>query len=98
MAGKKPEAKLWSYLSGHKYPVFEINAGSINSIGGILLGLQRAVAVVGYLWDICFVDQPAVEGYKKATKEVMAQPGEVNAPGAMGDGPGIRRLNYITVH
>ena len=84
LAGKKPEAKLWSYLSEHKYPVFEINAGNINAIGGIVLGLQRAVAAVGYLWDICFVDQPAVEGYKKATKEVMAQPGEVKAPAQWG--------------
>ena len=42
-----------------------------------MLGLQRAVAAIGYLWDICFVDQPAVEGYKKATKEVMKIGGEV---------------------
>ena len=42
--------------------------------------MQRAVAAVGYLWDICFVDQPAVEGYKKATKEVMQTLGEVKVP------------------
>ncbi len=84
LAGRKPEESLWRYLTEHKYPVFEINAGSINAIGGILLGLQRAVAVVGYLWDICFVDQPAVEGYKKATKEVMAQTGEVRPPARWG--------------
>ena len=37
-----------------------------------MLGLQRAVATVGYLWDICFVDQPAVEGYKAETRKVIA--------------------------
>ena len=84
LSGKAPQEKLWRYLSEHKYPVFEINAGTINSIGGILLGLQRAVAAIGYLWDICFVDQPAVEGYKKATKEMMSHPGEIKPPSQWG--------------
>jgi phosphomannomutase len=30
-----------------------------------------AVAAFGYFWDICFVDQPAVEGYKKASIEMQ---------------------------
>ena len=60
--------------------MFEIDLKDIYSIGGIMLGLQRAVAAVGYLWDICFVDQPAVEGYKKATKEVMKLGGQVSVP------------------
>ena len=75
---EKTNDKLWVYLEENKYPVFEINVEGIESIGGIMLGLQRAVAIVAYLWDICFVDQPAVEGYKNATRDVMSQlqPGE----------------------
>jgi len=63
---------LWRHLEENGYPVFEINIEDINSIGGVMLGLQRVVATVGYLWDICFVDQPAVEGYKAETKKVMS--------------------------
>ena len=80
IGGRKTSPELWNYLAVNKYPVFEIDLKDIYSIGGIMLGLQRAVAAVGYLWDICFVDQPAVEGYKKATKEVMQTPGEVKVP------------------
>ncbi|MCX5715043.1 MAG: hypothetical protein NT033_09685, partial [Candidatus Omnitrophica bacterium] len=70
--------ELWDYLLANGYPVFEINIENIDSIGGLMLGLERTVAAIAYLWDICFVDQPAVEGYKKATAEVMAnlKPGE----------------------
>lgn len=78
--GKKTEDELWKYLTTNKYPLFEIEVKDVFSVGGILLGLQRAVAAIGYLWDICFVNQPAVEGYKKATKEVMKERGEVRVP------------------
>lgn len=75
---EKTNGGLWKKLEAKGYPVYEINVDDIESIGGIMLGFQRAVATVGYLWDICFVDQPAVEGYKNATREVMSklQPGE----------------------
>src|SRR3989338_782989 len=78
LRAKKTKEELWNYLSDNNYPLFEIEVEDIDAIGGIMLGLQRAVAVVGYLWGICFVDQPAVEGYKKATTAVMnsLQPGQ----------------------
>jgi len=72
VAGKKTNDILWQYLEKNSYPVFEIDIDNIYSIGGLMLGFQRAVATIGYLWDICFVDQPAVEGYKNATREVIA--------------------------
>lgn len=83
IGGKKTNQELWDHLKANGYPVFEINIKDVDSVGGIMLGLQRTVAAVAYLWDICFVNQPAVEGYKKATREVMQsiQPGEsVEAP------------------
>ena len=80
IGGRKTSPELWNYLTANKYPVFEIDIKDLDSIGGIMLGLQRAVAAIGYLWDICFVDQPAVEGYKKATKEVMKIGGEAKVP------------------
>ncbi|MBM3250583.1 MAG: PAS domain S-box protein, partial [Candidatus Omnitrophica bacterium] len=84
LGAKKTEDPLWRHLTAGGYPVFEINMMNINEAGAVMLGLQRAVAAVGYLWDICFVDQPAVEGYKLATREVMSclKPGErVEVPG-----------------
>ena len=62
---------FWKHLVENGYPVRQIEVDNISSLGGIELGLQRAVATIGYLWDINFVDQPAVDGYKKATNEVM---------------------------
>lgn len=80
MTGRKTNEKLWNHLEGKGYPVFEIDMDDINSIGGVMLGLQRTIAVIGYLWDICFVDQPAVEGYKNATREVMKLGEKVEVP------------------
>src|SRR3989338_2999251 len=84
VAGKKTSDELWSQLREKGYPVFEIDVDDIDSIGGLMLGLQRTVATIAYLWGITFVDQPAVEGYKNATRDVMSklQPGEkVEVPG-----------------
>ncbi len=78
VGAKKTNDELWKYLEKNGYPVFEINVDGIDAIGGVMLGLQRAVATIGYLWNICFVNQPSVEGYKNATREVMSkvQPGQ----------------------
>jgi hypothetical protein len=78
IGGRATDRELWDFLTVNNYPVFEIDVKDIYSIGGIMLGFQRAVAAIAYLWYICFVDQPAVEGYKKGTREVMAgiKPGE----------------------
>lgn len=80
IAGKKTQQELWLYLAANNYPLFEIELKDINCLGGIMLGLQRTVAAIGYLWDICFVDQPAVEGYKKAAQELMKAGGGVRVP------------------
>ncbi|MFA6216286.1 MAG: triose-phosphate isomerase [Candidatus Omnitrophota bacterium] len=76
--GEETNSELGAYLKDNNYPLFDINVEDKDSIGGIMLGFQRTVASIAYLWDICFVDQPAVEGYKKGTREVMAKvaPGE----------------------
>jgi len=65
---KKANPELWGHLEANGYPAFEINLDDLNSIGGLMLGLQRSIMAIGYLWGICPVDQPAVEGYKKATR------------------------------
>lgn len=58
-----------------QYPIFKINLENKDSIAGLMLGLQRTVSGIAYLWNISAVDQPSVEGYKKATKKVMAESG-----------------------
>jgi triosephosphate isomerase len=54
------------------YPVFDINVNNSDDLGALMLGFQRAVATVAYLWDINFVNQPGVEGYKKETRDVLS--------------------------
>ena len=78
LGGEKPQPELWDSLTMGGHPAFEIGLENPNSVGGLMLGLERTVASIGYLWDINFVDQPAVEGYKNATLEEMdkIKPGE----------------------
>ncbi len=71
IGGKQTRGDLWKYLTDNKYPVQEFNVADTTDIGSLMLGFQMAVATVGYLWDICYVDQPGVEGYKKATRAVQ---------------------------
>ncbi|HQQ05886.1 MAG TPA: hypothetical protein PLP56_02775 [Candidatus Omnitrophota bacterium] len=69
--GKKgTDQAFWNYLKKNRYPVIEIDINDINDIGGVMVGLQRMVAVIGYLWDIRFVNQPGVESYKKESKAI----------------------------
>ncbi|MFH1414028.1 MAG: hypothetical protein ABIG56_04200 [Candidatus Omnitrophota bacterium] len=77
---KKTKQVLWEHLAAKRYPIAELNLRDINDIGGLMLGMQRIVAAVAYLWDINFVNQPAVEGYKKETKEVMKSGAKVTIP------------------
>jgi glucose-6-phosphate isomerase len=72
LAEKKTKSLLWELLVKRGYPTFDIEVADRNSIGGLMLGLQRTVATIAYLWGICFVDQPAVEGYKKVAHEMMS--------------------------
>jgi glucose-6-phosphate isomerase len=78
----KSDERFWDEITDEGYPVWEIDINDISEIGGVMLGLQLAVATVGYLWDIRYVDQPGVEGYKRSTREVQAevQPGNKIAP------------------
>ena len=69
---EKTQNEFVEKLQSEGLPVFDIDMQSIDDIGGVLLGLERTVATVAYLWDINFVNQPGVEGYKQATREVMA--------------------------
>ncbi|MBP7216786.1 MAG: hypothetical protein KBA46_05820 [Candidatus Omnitrophica bacterium] len=70
--------ELWRDLVQSAYPTFELNVDSIDSLGGLMLGFQRTVADIAYLWGINFVNQPEVQGYKTATTRVMnaLNPGE----------------------
>jgi len=73
LGNDSPENELWNYITAKKYSWTEISMDNIEELGALMLALEKAVSAIGYLWDICFVDQPAVEGYKEATRQVMAQ-------------------------
>ncbi len=68
---KKTNDEFWSHLKKNRYPVFEIDVDDIDSLGGIMLGFQRSVITVAYLWDICAVDQEGVQDYKKILTKIM---------------------------
>ena len=70
--GGETDAALTQHLKANGYPLFDINLNSVDEVGGVALGLQRTVAAIAHLWDINFVNQPGVEGYKKATKQVLS--------------------------
>lgn len=86
VGNKKPNDALWKRLKQNGYPTFEINLKDVNSIGGLMLGLQRTVATIAYIWDIRFVDQPAVEGYKNAIREELAKAESSRSKVAVPDG------------
>jgi len=100
VGGKQTQEKFATDLKKKNYPVFDINVDSVDAIGGLMLGFQRAVATIAYLWDINFVNQPGVEAYKRQSRSVMAQlkPGEkVEVPKEWKSVSYIGRLNiYYT--
>jgi hypothetical protein len=73
LAGEETQKDFAEYLKAHRYPLFDIPVESVDDLGGVMLGLQRTVAAIAYLWNINFVNQPGVEGYKKQTQEVLAK-------------------------
>ncbi len=72
LGDQETQKELVDTLKDKKLPVFDINLSGINDLGGVMLGFQRTVATIAYLWDIVFVDQPGVNKYKDETNAVMA--------------------------
>ncbi|HBR15296.1 MAG TPA: hypothetical protein DD723_07120 [Candidatus Omnitrophica bacterium] len=70
---KKTQDDFVAQLGDKGHQVFDINLADMNDVGGLMLGLQRTVAVIAGLWNINFVDQPGVEGYKVETNKQMAE-------------------------
>jgi glucose-6-phosphate isomerase len=79
LAGQETQPQFTDRLKNAGYPLFDIPMNSIEQIGGVMLGLERTVALIAFLWDIVFVDQPGVESYKQKTRALMAnvKPGEL---------------------
>jgi glucose-6-phosphate isomerase len=83
LGGVKTNAEFIDQVKAAGHPVFDIDLTSVDDAGGLMLGLQRAVAVYASLQGINFTTQPGVEGYKKGTQVVLKAlaPGEkVKAP------------------
>jgi hypothetical protein len=56
-------------------PLLAVKARAEERLAGVaavFLGLQLAMALYGYLWDIPFAGQPAVEAYKSRARELRA--------------------------
>jgi hypothetical protein len=50
----------------------EARAEQLAGVAAVFLGLQLTMALYGYLWDIPFAGQPAVEAYKSRARELRA--------------------------
>ncbi len=72
-----------------------IEPTGLAELAALMLGFQFAVATVGFLHDIVFVGQPAVEGYKRYARELRdgAQPISFGDPGALYASDGRLTLN-----
>ena len=66
------EPVLWGAIQNVKVPSFEITVNGKEDLGGLQAGFQLTTAAIGYLSDIHFVIQPAVEKHKNATRDVMS--------------------------
>lgn len=49
----------------------------LGELAGLFLGFKKTVATYGYLQDIVFAGQPAVEAYKKYARDLREAPGPV---------------------
>lgn len=72
LPGKETDEKFVSELKEKGYPVFDIDDISIMNIGGLFMGLEYAILELAYLWGFNPINQKAVEGYKRKTREVSA--------------------------
>jgi hypothetical protein len=69
-------------------------ARGLGGLTGLFLGFKKTVACYGYLQDIVFAGQPAVEAYKKYARDLREAPGAVALDrGAAGDTGGQHRVS-----
>ena len=61
-------------------PLAAANPAGLGEIAALCLGFERAVAVFGYLRNIVFAGQPAVEAYKKYARDLREAVGPVPFP------------------
>lgn len=68
-------------------------AKGLGELTALFLGFKKTVAVFGYLQDIVFAGQPAVEAYKNYARDLREAPGPVALDrGAAGDTGGAARI------
>ncbi|MDQ3703422.1 MAG: hypothetical protein M3442_21260 [Chloroflexota bacterium] len=75
----------------------------LGELAGLFLGFKKTVATYGYLQDIVYAGQPAVEAYKKYARDLRESPGPValdagasgaGASGSAGDAAGKGRIAW----
>ena len=67
----------------------------LGELAALFLGFERMVAVFGYLQDIVFVGQPAVEAYKRYARELREASGPVTFPA---ESPDQARFGRLTLY
>ena len=73
LRGEFPGDGPWSALTASGYPTFDIVLDGPADIGGFLMGIQRAVVAIAYLWNVSASKIPRFT-YKKKTAQLLAQP------------------------
>jgi hypothetical protein len=70
-------------------------SAGLGCLAGLFLGFEKAVAAYGYLQEIVFAGQPAVEAYKQYARDLREAPGPVALDrGAGGAGDGAARVAF----
>ncbi len=67
----------------------------LGELAGLFLGFKKTVATYGYLQDIVFAGQPAVEAYKKYARDLREAPGPVPLDPASPSGPDSPAGPYV---
>lgn len=83
-----PEAAA---LVAHGMPL----PAGLGELAGLFLGFKLTVATYGYLQNIVFAGQPAVEAYKKYARDLREAPGDVPFPERT---PYQARYNGLTLY
>lgn len=53
------------------YPLMTISMNGMDELGGVMLGFQRAVATMAYLWDVNFVGQVDGDSLKDRMRKIL---------------------------
>ncbi|HEX2186194.1 MAG TPA: hypothetical protein VHN78_11890, partial [Chloroflexota bacterium] len=89
--GARPWPSLTLHVPAPPQPLSRLPSelAGLGELTGLFLGMKKTVAAYGYLQDIVFAGQPAVEAYKRYARELREAPAPPSSPGRVQGPQGI---------